>query len=111
MTEPLHVQQARSRMENAISDFVRQSREGDYLKGHALGYEAGRASASVAIPDVPTMLRKVAGWVDAQQLPFDEAHSGEALVRRRLVALLRDLAEHPELNFTAVSRSLGGEQA
>lgn len=73
------------------------------------GYQAGRtAAASAQVLDVPTTLRKIAGWVDAQQLPADGEHAAEAQTRRRLVVLLRDMAER-DLSFTAVYHSLRDE--
>lgn len=62
-------------------------------EGFEEGFARGRQHAGLNAPTEPAIvLRRIAGWVNAMQLPVDGPHAAEAATRRRLVVLLHDLA-------------------
>ena len=70
------------------------------------GYNAGRAASAPLIYHQAYALRKLAGWVDAQQLPADSAHANEASARRRIAYILRNLADNGRFDYTGTSEAL-----
>lgn len=77
-----------------------------YDAGWADCEKAARAQAPAAIDTPQELCRRLAGWIDANQLPVDGPHAAESATRRRLVVLLRDLAEQDHVNYTAAADSL-----
>ena len=82
-----------------------------FESGYQRGMKDGRRITEVERPAPNEVLRKAAGWLDANMPPVvGNAHTAEALLRRKVVAFLREMAELG-LNFDSAQRAYASTES